>query len=53
MAQTTSLLPKEHGAYVSYKPTYAGEEPYEITSTWWSRPVKISPLSDSSCRGSP
>ena len=27
---------KEHGAYVSYKPTYAGDEPYEINTTWWS-----------------
>ncbi len=27
---------KEHGAYVSYKGTEAGEEPYEINTTWWS-----------------
>jgi sucrose phosphorylase len=27
---------KEHGAYVSYKSTAAGEEPYEINTTWWS-----------------
>ena len=27
---------KEHGAYVSYKPTKPGEEPYEINTTWWS-----------------
>lgn len=27
---------REHGAYVSNKPTYAGEEPYEINTTWWS-----------------
>ncbi len=27
---------KEHGAYISCKPTYAGEEPYEINTTWWS-----------------
>jgi len=27
---------KEHGAYISYKATEHGEEPYEINSTWWS-----------------
>ena len=27
---------KTHGAYISYKPTDAGEEPYEINTTWWS-----------------
>ena len=27
---------KEHGAYVSYKASEHGEEPYEINSTWWS-----------------
>jgi sucrose phosphorylase len=27
---------KARGAYVSYKSTAAGEEPYEINSTWWS-----------------
>jgi len=27
---------KTHGAYISYKPTEAGEEPYEINTTWWS-----------------
>ena len=27
---------KEHGAYVSYKATEHGEEPYEINTTWWS-----------------
>jgi glycosidase len=27
---------KEHGAYVSYKSTQDGEEPYEINTTWWS-----------------
>jgi sucrose phosphorylase len=27
---------KEHGAYISYKATRAGEEPYEINTTWWS-----------------
>jgi sucrose phosphorylase len=26
----------EHGAYVSYKATEDGEEPYEINTTWWS-----------------
>ena len=26
----------EHGAYVSYKATEHGEEPYEINTTWWS-----------------
>ncbi len=26
----------EHGAYVSYKAGEAGEEPYEINTTWWS-----------------
>ena len=27
---------QEHGAYISYKATEDGEEPYEINSTWWS-----------------
>ncbi|MGD8485880.1 MAG: alpha-amylase family glycosyl hydrolase [Chloroflexota bacterium] len=27
---------REHGAYISYKATAQGEEPYEINSTWWS-----------------
>jgi len=27
---------KEHGAYISYKATEHGEEPYEINTTWWS-----------------
>jgi len=27
---------KEHGAYISYKSTELGEEPYEINTTWWS-----------------
>jgi sucrose phosphorylase len=27
---------EEHGAYVSFKPTDEGEEPYEINCTWWS-----------------
>lgn len=27
---------EEHGAFISYKSTEAGEEPYEINSTWWS-----------------
>jgi sucrose phosphorylase len=27
---------KTHGAYVSYKATEDGEEPYEINTTWWS-----------------
>lgn len=27
---------KAHGAYVSYKSSAAGEEPYEINTTWWS-----------------
>ena len=27
---------KAHGAYVSYKSTADGEEPYEINTTWWS-----------------
>ncbi len=27
---------REHGAYISNKTTAAGEEPYEINSTWWS-----------------
>ncbi len=27
---------KEHGAYISYKATADGEEPYEINTTWWS-----------------
>jgi len=26
----------EHGAYISYKATEQGEEPYEINTTWWS-----------------
>jgi sucrose phosphorylase len=26
----------EHGAYISYKSGYAGDEPYEINTTWWS-----------------
>ncbi len=26
----------EHGAYISYKATEDGEEPYEINTTWWS-----------------
>ena len=26
----------EHGAYVSYKATEHGEDPYEINTTWWS-----------------
>ena len=26
----------DHGAYISYKSTASGEEPYEINSTWWS-----------------
>ena len=36
--QVDSLIERaqEHGAYISYKPTYAGEEPYEINTTWWS-----------------
>ena len=25
-----------HGAYISYKTSAAGEEPYEINTTWWS-----------------
>jgi len=27
---------KDHGAYISYKATEHGEEPYEINTTWWS-----------------
>ena len=27
---------KERGAYISYKATESGEEPYEINTTWWS-----------------
>lgn len=27
---------KEHNAYISYKSTEFGEEPYEINTTWWS-----------------
>lgn len=27
---------KAHGAFVGYKTTEAGEEPYEINTTWWS-----------------
>jgi sucrose phosphorylase len=27
---------REHGAYISYKSSAAGEEPYEINTTWWS-----------------
>jgi glycosidase len=27
---------KAHGAYVSFKSTLDGEEPYEINTTWWS-----------------
>ena len=27
---------KEHNAYISYKSTELGEEPYEINTTWWS-----------------
>ena len=27
---------KERGAYISYKATEQGEEPYEINTTWWS-----------------
>jgi sucrose phosphorylase len=27
---------RKHGAYISYKATAQGEEPYEINSTWWS-----------------
>jgi sucrose phosphorylase len=27
---------KDHGAYISYKSTESGEEPYEINTTWWS-----------------
>lgn len=27
---------KSHGAYISYKSTAAGDEPYEINTTWWS-----------------
>ena len=26
----------EHNAYISYKSTESGEEPYEINTTWWS-----------------
>jgi len=27
---------RQHGAYISYKATATGEEPYEINTTWWS-----------------
>ena len=27
---------RSHGAYISYKSSEKGEEPYEINSTWWS-----------------
>ena len=27
---------KGHGAYISYKASAEGEEPYEINTTWWS-----------------
>lgn len=27
---------REHGAFIGYKSTEFGEEPYEINSTWWS-----------------
>lgn len=27
---------KKNGAYISYKTTEQGEEPYEINTTWWS-----------------
>jgi sucrose phosphorylase len=27
---------RSHGAYISYKSTETGEEPYEINTTWWS-----------------
>lgn len=27
---------REHGAYISYKATQDGREPYEINTTWWS-----------------
>ncbi len=27
---------KDHNAYISYKSTELGEEPYEINTTWWS-----------------
>ena len=27
---------QEHGAFISFKATEKGEEPYEINSTWWS-----------------
>jgi len=27
---------REHGAYISYKATQEGDEPYEINTTWWS-----------------
>lgn len=26
----------DHGAYIGYQSTFAGEEPYEINTTWWS-----------------
>ena len=27
---------RQHGAYISYKSTAGGEEPYEMNTTWWS-----------------
>lgn len=41
---------KEHGAFVGYKSTELGEEPYEINTTWWSAINRDDPEEDLALR---